>query len=193
MSRSGRCSACGGFAVSRFCALCKGDQYAPEMVNKFDGVHTVMVVDIGNAPAEAGLAALSASGLLRCGTCAESPCKCPGVRARLPFECRYITDDLETLRKRQRRGWLSVTVLPELTGAHLDEVALGFIHGLNPKGVRLCRHGQNDDAHTGRASVHVDDDNRILRVELEVEVALPEGVQHGHALKMALEKSKVRP
>lgn len=103
-----------------------------------------------------------------------------------PVLCKYVDDRLAALRAGERRGYATIEVLPELKGKPFDDVALAFIHGLDPKSVRLCRHGQNDDARTGRVNVYIDDDDKIVRINKEIEVMLPAGVAHGHALRAAL-------
>lgn len=111
----------------------------------------------------------------------------------------YVSE--ERLKKlAERRGYVTVEVLHELKGKPFDDVALGFIVGLRPSCVRVVRDWQTDDSRLWRVTVFVgpiptiedlrnhvvSESNLIRKIEQEIEVALPEGVQHGHALKDAL-------
>lgn len=84
-----------------------------------------------------------------------------------------------------RRGYVSMPVLPFLNKRALDDVAFAWITSLRPSSVRLCRNGQNDDARCWRVTVYLhDNEDTIRRISQEVEVGLPDGVAHGHALNL---------
>ncbi len=82
-----------------------------------------------------------------------------------------------------RRGFYSVKALEFLNGRPWDDIALGFVHGLRPCAIRVVRGEEKTDARTWRVTVYVDDKNIITGIRQEVEVWLPEGVQHGADLR----------
>lgn len=84
------------------------------------------------------------------------------------------------------RSWTSVEVLPFLKGKKWDEVALAYVHSLRPSSIRVTPDYETADAETWRVTVRVNKDNIIQEIEQEVEVWLPEGIAHGHALTHAL-------
>lgn len=88
------------------------------------------------------------------------------------------------------RGWTCIKVLPFLTGKKWDEVALAYVHSLRPSSLRIVVGAEACDAETWRVTVHLNDDKTIRDIEQEVEVWLPDGVAHGHALGHALRWGK---
>jgi hypothetical protein len=85
------------------------------------------------------------------------------------------------------RGYTVIEVLPKLKGKPWDEVALGYVHALRPSQLRVVQDGIQLDAQTWRVTVWLNKDGlTISRIEQEVEVGLPEGIDHGHALDCAL-------
>ena len=86
------------------------------------------------------------------------------------------------------RGYLSISVLPELTGKKWDSIALGYAHALRPTQLRVIRHNEGTqlDAETWRVTVYLDKKNKIEHISQEVEVGLPDGVTCGAGLRTAL-------
>jgi hypothetical protein len=89
----------------------------------------------------------------------------------------------------------TVSVLGNLYGAPLDEIAMGYVHGLNPTRIR-CVAAQGgaltSDSIRDRITIYYDDKNRITDIEMEITVALPKGIEHAHDLNMALMKGMQR-
>jgi hypothetical protein len=89
-----------------------------------------------------------------------------------------------------RRGYLSVPVLPNLTGHPWDEITLAYVQGLRPSMVRVVRGEETTDAWLWRVTVYLDDRQLIRSIEQEVEVGLPPGVEHGAALASKLKRAE---
>ena len=85
-------------------------------------------------------------------------------------------------------GWTTIEVLPFLRGLAYDDLARSYVHALRPSEVRVSTGLLKSDAITWRVTVMVDDANTIAEITQEVEVALPSGVAHGHALDCELRK-----
>jgi hypothetical protein len=100
----------------------------------------------------------------------------------------FFTSCSEPYEQPTRLGYTSVDVLPLLTGKPWDEVALAFVHSLRPSCIRVIKHNhaETTDARTWRVTVYLDEKELIESISQEVQVGLPEGVQHGHALSHAL-------
>lgn len=81
-----------------------------------------------------------------------------------------------------RRGFLSVHVLPELIGKPWDKVALAYCHSLRPDCIRVSRSELKTDAWLWRVTVMVDDHGIIREITQEVEVGLPDDCRHGYDL-----------
>lgn len=103
------------------------------------------------------------------------------------YEQRYV--DLPDMRS--SFGWLTIQVLPELWGRRFDAAALGMIMGLRPRSVRVTRGSVTDDARRWRVTIWIEPlaaehgVELIERIEQEVEVSLPRGIQNGHELRIA--------
>jgi hypothetical protein len=87
-------------------------------------------------------------------------------------------------------GWITVPVLPQLIGRPFDDLARGLIHSLRPSHVRVSPDTYvTTDAQCWRVTVYTDGkDGPITRVDQEVEVGLPPGIEHGHAFQVAFAK-----
>ncbi len=88
-----------------------------------------------------------------------------------------------------RGGYSSccIEVLKFLWNRKLDAVTMAYVHALRPSSVRICDGAHHLDARRWRVTVDVNKhDDIVERITQEVEVALPEGVEHGHALEHAL-------
>lgn len=83
-------------------------------------------------------------------------------------------------------SWTSIEILPFLIGRKWDEIALAYVHAVRPTYIRVVRSSQTLDAREGRVTVNVDKDDIITNIEQEVQVALPEGIAHGHHLECVL-------
>lgn len=75
-----------------------------------------------------------------------------------------------------------IEVLPFLKGQSWGQLPLAYIHGLRPSSVRLVRSSVKMDALTNRVTVYLDEWDIIEKIEQEIEVGLPEGVDDGHHL-----------
>lgn len=83
-------------------------------------------------------------------------------------------------------SFTSMEVCEFLKGKKWDEVALAFVGALDPEYIRVTRGECTCDARSGRVTVFVDKEDIITSIEMEVIVHLPNGVQNGHALNLAL-------
>jgi hypothetical protein len=86
-----------------------------------------------------------------------------------------------------RLGYLSIEVLTFLNGQPWDDVARAFVHALRPSEVRVSTGELKSDAKLWRVTVMVDRESRIIGIDQEVEVVLPDGFPHGHALACELD------
>lgn len=81
-----------------------------------------------------------------------------------------------------RYGFCCVEVLHFLNGKPWDDVALAFVESLRPTHLRVISPGKGTqiDAQTWRVTVYLnDDDKTIEKIKQEVQVGLPDDVQHG--------------
>ena len=83
-------------------------------------------------------------------------------------------------------GFQCIPVLEFLKGRKWDEVALAYIHALRPSTIRVSKNELKSNAQPWRVTVMLDADGFIEHIEQEVDVWLPDGVEHGQALKCAL-------
>ena len=83
-------------------------------------------------------------------------------------------------------GYLNVEMLTFLKGQPWDDVAQAYVHALRPSRVRVSTGTLQSDGHLWRVTVMTDADGRIIEITQEVEVALPAGIEHGHALACEL-------
>jgi len=81
-----------------------------------------------------------------------------------------------------RRSYLSIPVLTNLTGHPWDEIAMGYVQGLRPSSLRVVKGEETTDAQTWRVTVYLDDQDRISEIRQEVEVGLPRGISCGAEL-----------
>lgn len=89
-----------------------------------------------------------------------------------------------------RLGYTVIRVMPELEGKQWGPLARAYVSALRPSQIRLVYGAMKSDSKLWRVTVHVDSDRhdaRILRLEQEVEVELPEGVANGYELSCKLE------
>lgn len=100
-------------------------------------------------------------------------------------EIKYIHKQGIPFEYYNNRSYLSITVLPELTGLPLSDLILGYIQGLRPSTLRII---DNDidgfmtcDGRLYRVTVFLEK-GLIKEIEQEVEVGLPDGIKNGHEL-----------
>jgi hypothetical protein len=84
-------------------------------------------------------------------------------------------------------GFSVIEVLPEIVGKPWNEITQAYLRALRPSSVRMVVDGEaiTSDAKLWRVTVFLEAMSapRLVRhVEQEVEVDLPPGVDHGHAL-----------
>jgi hypothetical protein len=79
-------------------------------------------------------------------------------------------------------GYQSIECLRFLYGRPWNDLALGFVQGLRPSRLRVCTDGIQLDMQPWRVTVMVNGRGLIESIEQEVQVGLPDGVQHGQDL-----------
>lgn len=84
------------------------------------------------------------------------------------------------------QGYTVISCLPFLVGRKWDDIAIGFVHALRPSSIRICRESVCLDASKWRVTVWIRPDGMIGKIEQEVVVGLPEGIEHGEALELAV-------
>lgn len=87
--------------------------------------------------------------------------------------------------KPEEIGRTSINVLQNIWGKPWDEIALGYVHSLRPSTIRVSSGVVHLDSRLWRVTIIVNEGNFIHSIEQEVEVGLPEGIPHGHALRIA--------
>lgn len=86
----------------------------------------------------------------------------------------------------RRRGYLSITALPELTGYPWDEIALSYVQGLRPSSLRVVKAEETTNAELWRVTVYLDDQDKIKEIMQEVEVGLPPEINCGAELRASI-------
>lgn len=84
------------------------------------------------------------------------------------------------------RSSIDIAVLDVLTGKPWDDIALAYVHALRPSSIRVTKGEMTLDCNRWRVTVVIDDDNIIKEITQEVEVGLPDGIEHGEHLRIAL-------
>lgn len=102
----------------------------------------------------------------------------------------YYTDHLVPYEEPISRGYLCLPVLEYLKGKLWDDIALSFVHSLQPTSIRVTRGAQILDARLWRVTVIIDEDDIIQEITQEVEVGLPDYVLHGQHLITILNSGK---
>jgi hypothetical protein len=82
-------------------------------------------------------------------------------------------------------GWMSLRVLPELTGRPWNNAAANFLVCLRPSAVRVTYGSVTLDSMSWRVTVHLNQNGTIRRIEQEVEVGLT-GFRNGHDASLYL-------
>jgi hypothetical protein len=67
-----------------------------------------------------------------------------------------------------RRGCLSIKVLPELTGYPWNEISMGYVQGLRPSILRVVKGEETTDSWLWRVTVCLDDEDKIRMIAQEV-------------------------
>ena len=83
-------------------------------------------------------------------------------------------------------SYTTVKVLPELHGKKWDDVSLAFVLSLEPTAIRVTTGMVTLDNCVGRMTVIVNDDEVIQRIDKEVRIPLPEGVENAYDLRCKL-------
>lgn len=81
-----------------------------------------------------------------------------------------------------RYGFCVVDVLHFLKDKPWDDVALAFVESLRPTHLRIVSPGKGIqlDSQTWRVTVYLNEDDKTIKwIQQEVQVALPDDVQHG--------------
>ena len=86
-------------------------------------------------------------------------------------------------------GFTIIRPLAFLHGRKWDDLALGFIHALRPSSVRVVKTGAWLNSSNWRVTVWLNADDTIRVIEQEVAVGLPEGIQNGHEMNLAVKDS----
>lgn len=87
-------------------------------------------------------------------------------------------------------GFLSIEVLAFLNGQPWDDVARAYIHALRASEVRISTGALKSDAKLWRVTVMLAPGEIIEEITQEVEVVLPAGIQHGHALACEVDRRR---
>ncbi len=98
----------------------------------------------------------------------------------------YHSSHMVEYEKPNSIGYICIEVLLFLKGKKWDEIALAYVHALRPSSIRVTNGEIKTDSRVWRVTVCVNDKDVIDKIEQEVEVGLPAGVSHGHALGDAL-------
>lgn len=91
-------------------------------------------------------------------------------------------------KKENGYSWTSVGVLPELIGRPWNEITMCYVLSLEPTAIRVSDGCVTLDAHTGRITVIVNDDNKIQQIYKEVKIPVPDNM-FAYDLQQALMKS----
>ena len=95
-----------------------------------------------------------------------------------------------------RNSFTVITVLPDLVNLDIEKdkgLIDGLMHWIKPSTIRYVERDECEttDAQIGRVTVrHVK--GKIVRIEQEIQVALPEGINNGHEFGIALRKASGR-
>lgn len=87
-------------------------------------------------------------------------------------------------------GYDVVRVLPDLARKPWNDVTRAYLRSLRPSEVRVVPDGGEvkSDAKLWRVTVFLTSSNLVSDVVQEVEVDLPDGVAHAHALRCRLDR-----
>ncbi len=90
----------------------------------------------------------------------------------------------------KRYGFSCVRVLPDLVGKPWNEVTSACTRSLRPSRVRVVIGDSpvTSDAVLWRVTVYLDSLMMVRRIEQEVEVDLPDGVENGFDLRRRMEE-----
>lgn len=83
------------------------------------------------------------------------------------------------------QGWMTLTVLPELTGRPWNNAAANFLVCLRPSAVRVTYGSITLDSYNWRVTVYLNQNGTIRRITQEVEVGLT-GFRNGHDASLYL-------
>jgi hypothetical protein len=84
-------------------------------------------------------------------------------------------------------SFTTIQPLPFLHGRKWDDIALAYVHALRPSHLRVCQGSIQLDAQTWRVTVMLEEDGEtIRRIDQEVCVGLPDGIEDGWELDQTL-------
>jgi len=86
------------------------------------------------------------------------------------------------------RAYTTIRVLEFLNGRPWDDIALAYVHALRPSMIRVTCGETTLNVILWRVTVFTDQNNIIKYIEQEVEVALPERIEHGQHLREELDR-----
>lgn len=99
----------------------------------------------------------------------------------------FLTPHAVRYEPGKRLGFTVLPILEFLKGKPWDEVALACVSAFHPSAIRVTRGECTLDAYEQRVTVYLDEDDKIESIEQEVTVSLPDGIIHGHALRIAMD------
>ena len=81
-------------------------------------------------------------------------------------------------------GFTVIPILTFLNGQPWNEVSQSFVAAMRPTGVRMATDQITTDAVVWRITVYLTEMTlNIIRIEQEVAIPLPEGVENGYSLR----------
>ena len=102
---------------------------------------------------------------------------------------KYVTSWQKPYEEPNSIGYLSLPILHFLVGRTWDQLALNFVHSVNPKCIRVVVAEETTDAVCGRVTVRLDKDWKITSIDQECEVGLEGGYDHGQHLWTEFERT----
>lgn len=89
---------------------------------------------------------------------------------------------------RASTGYSTVAILQELYGLPLSNLVLSFVHGFNPRMIRVTEGEVTTDSQPGRVTIFVDAENRVVSIEQEISVLYG----CGHDVQVALRQARAK-
>lgn len=79
-------------------------------------------------------------------------------------------------------------ILQFLRGLKWGEIPLAYVHAVRPSSIRVTKGEVTCDSRKWRVTIEVDKNDIIREITQEVEVILPENIQHGYHLQNELNR-----
>ena len=105
---------------------------------------------------------------------------------------KYVTSWQKPYEPPNSIGYLSLPILHFLVGRTWDQVALNFVHAVNPSFIRVVvgfEEEARDDLFNRGVTVRIDKDWKITSIDQECEVGLEGGYDHGQHLWTEFERT----